>query len=175
MSAASRIRYLVELQGYLGLCDRTVAEIDPWLRVAPALCATWALTATAAASATGFSLLAGIALAGAVFPWHPFDIPYTFLLRHRLGTAAIPPSPTPRRFACAVATIWLIITAGAVESGVPSLGTVLGIAFASVAFVPVISGLCVPSWILRHLGYSRSCRTACTDHSMEKHGSTDLM
>jgi hypothetical protein len=53
-----RTRYLVELQGYCGLPDPAVAEIDLWLRVAPALCSGWALVATLMQSTTGLAVLA---------------------------------------------------------------------------------------------------------------------
>jgi hypothetical protein len=112
-----RNRYLVELQGYCGLTDREVCEVDPWLRLAPALCATWTFVATLAGSTTALVVLAAIAALGAALPWHPFDLPYALVLHRSLGTARIPRSPMPRRFACTVATAWLAATAVAMGSG----------------------------------------------------------
>lgn len=149
MADTDRTRYLVELQGYCGLTDRTLAELEPWLRVAPAFCAGWALVATLRGSEDALVLLAGIAAMGAVLPLHPFDIPYNLVLRRLTRTPPIPASGLPRRFACTVATLWLAAAAWAFAAGFGRTGLALGLAFTATAMVPVVTGLCVPSWILR--------------------------
>lgn len=155
MNGLRRTRYLVELQGYCGLADRSVAALDPWLRVAPAVCAGWAAVATIGGSTGALAILGGIAALGAALPLHPFDIPYNFVVRHWTGTPPIPASGVPRRFACGVATLWLAVTAGAFAAGAVYTGIVLGAAFTVTAMVPVVTGLCVPSWFLSQLLHGR--------------------
>jgi hypothetical protein len=151
MASVKRTRYLVELQGYCGLSDQCVAAVDPWLRVAPAVCAGWALVATLRLDAAALWALAGIAALGAVLPWHPFDLPYNAVIRHWTGTAPIPRSRLPRRFACSVACVWLASASMAIATGATRTGVALGVAFTLVALVPVVTGLCVPSWVLRRV------------------------
>lgn len=87
MASIGRIRYLVELQGYRGLQDQCVAEVDPWLRVAPALCAGWAFVSTLIGEAGALWVLAGIAALVAMLPWRPFNLPYNLVIRHWTLTA----------------------------------------------------------------------------------------
>jgi hypothetical protein len=151
MASTDRTRHLVELQGYCGLSDRWIAEVDPWLRVAPAFCAGWALVATLRGDAGALWVLAAIAALGAMLPWHPFDMPYNAVIRHWTHTAPIPRSRLPRRFACGIACAWLAGTAVAVDAGAPGAALALGVSFTLVALVPVTTGLCVPSWALRRV------------------------
>lgn len=156
MWSTTRTRYLMELQGYRGLCDRNLAELDPWLRVAPAFCAGWALVASLQGAADAIALLAVIAFVGAFAPLHPFDLPYNLVIRHWTGTPPIPASGPPRRFACAVASVWLAGIAAALAGGAAAMGLALGLSFAATALVPVVTGLCVPSWVLSRLRQIRS-------------------
>jgi hypothetical protein len=156
MWSTTRTRYLLELQGYRGLCDRNLVELDPWLRVVPSFYAGWALVASLQGAAGAIALLAVIAFVGAVAPLHPFDLPYNLVIRHWTGTPPIPASGPPRRFACAVASMWLTGTAVTLATGAAALGLALGLAFAATALVPVVTGLCVPSWVLTRLRQFRS-------------------
>lgn len=152
MVSVDRTRCLVELQGYGGLSDLAIVDVDPWLRVAPAVCAAWALVATLGGDAGALWVLTAIVAFGAVLPWHPFDLPYNSVIRHWTHTAPIPRSRLPRRFDCCVASVWLAATAVAMAAGATAGATGLGVAFTLVALVPVMTGLCVSSWVLRRLG-----------------------
>ena len=48
-----------------------------------------------------------IAVLGAVFPVHPFDLIYNHGLRHLTGTTSLPRNGAPTRFACSIASIWV--------------------------------------------------------------------
>lgn len=148
MYASTRLRRLVEMQGYCGLTNSAVEQIDPWLRVAPAFCAGWTLAATIRQAPGAIAILSGIAALGAVLPLHPFDLPYNLVIRHWTGTPPIPSSPVPRRFACSVAALWLAATYAAFTTGRTSLAVALGLSLTAVALVPVTTGFCVPSWVL---------------------------
>jgi hypothetical protein len=163
MKSLNRTRSLLELQGYVALSDRAVTDIDAWLRVGPAICAGSAFLATLTGATNVLILLATIACLGAMLPWQPFDLPYNLMIHHWTGTAPIPRSRAPRRFACGVAAIWLSVTAAAIAAGASWLGVTLGVVFTIVALVPVATGLCVPSWVLSRLGYrTPCCAPACS-------------
>ena len=82
---------------------------------------------------------------------------YELGIRHRLGTPSIPRYGAPRRFACALAAVWLTAAAVAFYVGAATLGYVLGASLAVAAALPTFTGFCVPSWIyakLRHQSLS---------------------
>ena len=103
-------RRRLEAQGFVGLDDRALAEVAPWLRLAPALCAAWTAVGTTMASPQVIWALVPIAASGALSRGHPFDSLYNHGLRHILGTSRLPPYQAPRRFACGVASVWLAAT-----------------------------------------------------------------
>lgn len=140
-------RRLAEMQGFTGLDDRTLREIDPWLRLAPALCMTWVAVGTALGSAAILAALVPFAVAGVFGTRHPFDALYEHGIRRRLGTASIPRYGAPRRFACAVASAWLLSTSAAFYLGAMALGYVLGASLVMAAAVPTLTGFCIPSWV----------------------------
>jgi hypothetical protein len=113
----ARMRARLEMQGFVGLNDRRLAESRPWLRLAPAICATWATLGTIVASPVLLWALVPFAALGALRRSHPFDALYNYGLRHLLGTRRLPAYGPPRRVACGVATVWLAATAAAFGSG----------------------------------------------------------
>jgi hypothetical protein len=139
-------RKRIEMQGFVNLNDRALADFGPWLRLATGICATWAAIATAFGSAFGLWALVPIAAAGAILTNHPFDAIYNYGIRHALGTRPIPRSPAPRRFACAVATPWLASAGLAFVAGVETLGYVLGGSLVLAASVPTTTDFCIPSF-----------------------------
>lgn len=76
-------------------------------------------------------------------------------MRHLTGTAALPPNGAPRRFACAVAAVWIAVTAAAFWFGFLLAGYVLGAAIIVVAGIVSTTHFCVPSNIYR-LVFERS-------------------
>jgi hypothetical protein len=146
-SVSATTRKRIEAQGYLGLSDADLAEVGPWLRFAPAGCMVWIAIATYYQSEAALIVLAPIAALGAMFRGHPFEIVYNHGFRYVLGTQRLPPAGAPRRFACGVATVWLIAASWAFYIGAPVLGQVLGFSLAAAAAVPAFTDFCIPSFI----------------------------
>lgn len=150
MSPSSRLptmRRRVEAQGFVGLDDATLADVGPWLRLAPAICMTWAAAATITASAPALWALVPFAALGVILPGHPFDALYNHGIRRALRKPPLPRYHAPRRFACGVATVWLIATALAFQSGATVLGYVLGGSLVLAAAVPTFTDFCIPSFV----------------------------
>ncbi|HEX6202618.1 MAG TPA: DUF4395 family protein [Thermoanaerobaculia bacterium] len=144
-------RAFLEMQGFGGLSDEEVRRLDPWVRLAPAVCLVWTLVGTVLASPLVLWLLVPFALLGVVLPVHPFDAPYHFAVRRLTGGPAIPRYRAPRRFACGVAGLWVTATAVAFTLGATTVGSVLGYALVVVAAVPVTTGFCAASAIWNRL------------------------
>jgi hypothetical protein len=124
-----------------------LAEVSLWLRLSPALCATFAGLGTATASASVLFALAGTASLGAVLPFHPFDLIYNYGIRFLVGKRSLPPNGAPRRFACGIAAVWLVATALCFLSGEPTGGYALGALFVLVAVLVSTTDICIPSLI----------------------------
>jgi len=135
-----------------GFTDETwIAEVAPWLRLAPALCATFAAIGTAAASPLILYALAATAFLGAVLPFHPFDLLYNFGIRFLIAKRPLPPNGAPRRFACGIAALWLIATGGLFAVGQFAAAYVLGTMFVAVAGLVATTDICIPSMIYAFL------------------------
>lgn len=143
------VRENIRAQGFCGLADETYAQINYPLRLAPAICMLWAAVGTALSSPTILWALAPFAALGAIFTSHPFDVLYNHGLRHYLGTPPLPRYGFRRRFACALATLMLIVAAGGFQYGMPLVGSVLGWSLVAAAFVNVSTGFCIPSFIVK--------------------------
>ena len=146
-SVSSTTRKRIEAQGYLGLNDSDLAEVGPWLRLAPAMCMVWAGIATFYQSELALMILVPFAALGAILHGHPFEIIYNHGIRHIIGTQRLPPAQAPRRFACGVATIYLLVTIIAFHNGFIFVGQFFGFSLAAAAAVPTFTDFCIPSFM----------------------------
>ena len=97
-----------------------------------------------------------IAALGAIFPRHPFDFVYNHGVRHLTKTQPLPLNRAPTRFACGVASVWLVATAVAFTMGPAWLGYALGGALTSIAAFGSITHFCIPSTVYQLLVGDRS-------------------
>ncbi len=148
-STLGTVRENIQAQGFCGLDDKACAQINYPLRLSPAICMVWTAVGTALASPTILWALAPFAALGAILPGHPFDVLYNHGLRHLHGTPVLPRYGFRRRFACALATIMIVIAAWGFQAGKPVLGSVVGWSLVAVASANVSRGFCVPSFIVR--------------------------
>jgi len=151
----SEVRALVELQGYEGLPDETIRDIYRWLRVAPFACAVWTAVGLWTGSAAVILALVPLVAASAAGPWHPFDLVYNLGIRRWRGTAAIPRTGAPRRFACTLIASGLIVVSLWLASGAISTGRRFGMALLLFPAIETATGFCVPSWCFRRMGRRR--------------------
>ena len=154
MAIDSKRRRLLNIQGFDETDDATLAQTADWLRMSPALCALGAAVGTALGAPWVLWTFAALAAVGAVLPFHPFDLIYNLGIRRVTGTPALPANHAPRRFACAMGSIWLVATGGLFAGGFDVAGYVLGGAFVAVAGLVATTHICIPSIIYR---------TACGD------------
>jgi hypothetical protein len=155
MSASTTVRCRLEAQGFLGLDDATLEEVGPWLRWSPAFCTIVMTVGVVLASPLILWALAGIAFLGSLLPFHPFDLLYNYGARHLTGTRAFPHHGPQRRFACGLASVWLVATGWAFHVGEPFAGYLLGVPLILVAALVSITHFCIPSWIYNTLFKAR--------------------
>lgn len=154
-----RERRLLQLQGWDGPELEQAVAAGPWTRWSPGLCLLATIVATALGIPAVFYALALTALAGAIAPWHPFDLAYNLGIRHLVGRPALPPNHAARRFACALGAAWLVATALAFQAGAAPAGYLLGGALALAGVIVTFAGFCIPSFLFNVLfGRERACR-----------------
>jgi len=151
-------RWLVALQGFTDVPDEHLKSVDIGLRVGPVFCVVLAAIGTATASPTLLLALSGIAILGAVLSGNPFDVFYNRGLRYLLKGPRLPVYQAPRRFACAVASVWLLATVSLFYAGAAQASQIMGWIMVVVASIPVITGFCVPSYTYRLLTGSMPVR-----------------
>lgn len=137
----------LDAQGYVNVDRQALAQVEPWLRWSPALCTIVMAIGTVFASEWILWGLAPFALAGALFPRHPFDYVYNLGVRRLTGTAPLPGNGAPRRFACGIATVWLVAAGAAFAADLTVLGYVLGGILTAVAALVAVTHFCIPSLV----------------------------
>jgi hypothetical protein len=141
-------RSCLTMQGYDSLSDEERGRLWLGLRFAPMLCVAGIALGTALASPTFLLAMAVSALIGGFLtPKHPFDYVYDAAVRPLLGGPSVPPSPAPRRFACQLATPWIVAIAVAFLAGAPALAWILAAPLLLVAATVTTTNWCLPSLI----------------------------
>ena len=157
------VRKRLEAQGFGNLNDAEVDELAPWLRWSPLICTLFMVAGIGLESPAVLWSLAATGFLGAVLPFHPFDLLYNYAARYLTGTGPLPHHGPQRRFACAMATVWLIGTGWAFHAGAPAVGYLLGVPLILVAALVSSTHICIPSIIYNRLFTSRRTAHAQSD------------
>lgn len=144
-TVSAKVRAQLEAQGFVGLNDETLAQVNYPLRLAPALCMLWVALGTYLADPLVLWALIPFAAMGAVFRGHPFDVIYNHGMRYLMRTPVMPRYGAPRRFGCAVMSVWLAVNGWAFYAGHDVLGYALGVIALVPPVVNVTTGFCMPS------------------------------
>ncbi len=145
MGLSATLRQRLDIQGYGCETDEMLARTQLWLRFSPGLCATIAAIGTALASPEILWGLMVFAVLGAVLTFHPFDLIYNHGIRRLTQTPEMPRNGAPRRFACAMASAWLLAAGALFQTGYDAAGYVLGGALVATAGLITTTHICIPS------------------------------
>lgn len=159
MADASVVRRRLEAQGFCNLDDAALGELAPWLRWSPALCTFFMALGVILASPAVLWALAATAFLGALLPFHPFDLLYNYGARYLTGTRALPHQGPQRRFACGIATVWLVATGWLFHIGASFAAYLLGVPLILVAGLVSLTHICIPSMIFNALFKTRGVAT----------------
>jgi Domain of unknown function (DUF4395) len=141
-------RGVLTMQGYGDLSDSERQSLWLGLRFSTGLCFAGIALGTALASpAFLLAMAVTAAVGGFVTAKHPFDYVYDAALRPLLGGPRVPPSPPPRRFACQLATPWIVAIAVAFWAGAPTVAWVLAVPLLVAAATVTITNWCLPSLV----------------------------
>jgi hypothetical protein len=147
MLTSSVTRRRLEAQRFCDLDDATLNEVGPWLRWSPAFCTLFMVAGVVLKSPAVLWALAATAFLGTLLPFHPFDLLYNYGARYLTGTRPLPNQGPQRRFACGIATVWLVATGWAFHAGALLTGYLLAVPLILVAAIVSITHFCIPSLI----------------------------
>ncbi len=150
MALSPRLQTWLEVRGYNVSSDPGFLRMVPWFRTTFLLCGSLVGIATAFAFTPLLWAMVPIAAAGAIFRVHPLDLVYNYGLRHLTGTGKLPLNGPPTRFACVLATPWVVAIALSFDLGVAPLGYALGALLTTVAYIVGTTHFCIPSFIYQY-------------------------
>jgi hypothetical protein len=149
ISTACRRR--LQTQGYLNLSDQELSEHHFGIRLAYWVCSILAIGALVAGNSWFVFAVAMIAFLATIPPYHPVDYIYNYGVRQMLGKSKLPPRTNQARFACGIASIWLIATAYFIANGQTLTGNILGFSLVAVGLLVASTDICIPSMMYNFL------------------------
>jgi hypothetical protein len=159
---ASWSRSRLTMQGYGGLSDEERKSLWLGLRFSTGLCfAGIALGVALASPALLLAMAVTAGVGGFLTRKHPFDYAYDAAVRPLLGGPGVPPSPAPRRFACQLATPWIVAIAVALLADAAVIAWVLAVPLLAVAATVTVTNWCLPSLIYGLLHRRQAGEVGC--------------
>jgi hypothetical protein len=140
-------RNRLHVQGYQNYSEQELTSFRTGIRFAYALCAVLFGLGLAFSEKTTLLIAAVVALLGALLPRHPFDYAYNYGVRHLFGNPAIPQRTNQSRFACGIASLWLVTIIILLQAGHILLANLLGGVLLTLALLVSTTDICVPSMI----------------------------
>jgi len=144
--SSTRIKFL-KAQGYCKLSDAEISDLAFGNRFAYIVCGSIVAIGVVTAHIPTLIAMTIVAFSGIILPYHPFDYIYNHLLRDMLNKPKLPPRSKQLKFACVIATLWLIATTYLFYAGFAIAGYVLGGLLVAVAFIVSTTDFCIPSTI----------------------------
>jgi ABC-type sugar transport system permease subunit len=92
---------------------------------------------------------------GIVLPNHPFDYLYNYILRRWMKAPRVPARSKQLKFACIIATVFLVAVVGLLYVGMVTQGLIAAGFLTAFALLPSTIDLCIPSLIYNGIFQNR--------------------
>ena len=150
-SISTATRKKLEIQGFEGYTNAELSKYKAGIRFAYLGCGTIVLLGFLFSNPIFYYLALGIAFFGVVLPRHPMDYIYNGTIRKMLDNPAIPRRTTQSKFACGIATVWLVSILFFMLNGMTLAYQVATLLLLTQAFIVGTIDFCVPSMIYNFL------------------------
>lgn len=144
-------RRRLQVQGYLNLSDKELSDHRFGIRFAYWVCTLLVITGLLTGNELLLLGVAMLALLATIPPYHPVDYLYNYGVRQILGKPKLPHRSAQGRFACGIASVWLLSTAFLLANGQAIAGNVLGFMLVGVGLLVSSTDICIPSMIYNFL------------------------
>lgn len=141
----------LEQQGFRNLGTEELTRQKFGIRFAYYLCGSLVLVGLILKSVPLLAAMLVIAILGMLPPYHPLDYLFNFVVRHLVGKPKLVKRSNQGRFACAIATLFLVGIVYAFYTGQFTLGYLLGGGLIVSAFLVAVLDICIPSIIYNAL------------------------
>jgi hypothetical protein len=152
-------RRRLQVQGYRNYSDEELMAHRFGIRFAYWICVTAASVGIVTASTSIILGVAVLALFASFPPYHPVDYLYNYGIRHLLKKPKLPRRTNQARFACGIATVWLVMTAYLFANNEPAIATTLGLSLVGVGLLVSTTDICIPSMLYNFLFISKKSKT----------------
>ena len=143
ISDATRKRLCI--QGFGSYSGEQLAAFRFGIRLPYLVCGIIAVIALAFVSIPLLAILLVIALFGVILPNHPLDYLYNYGIRQLSGRPKLPRRSAQIRFACGLASFWLVVTIILFSQGLIVPGIIWGALLVVSATLVGTTDICVPS------------------------------
>ncbi len=154
MTSKKRIER-IKSQGYFNHTDYEITKLAFGNRFAYILCTTILIIAVSTASITLLSIMGIIAFLGVILPYHPFDYIYNGILRHKMLLPKLPPRSSQLKFACSIATIFILTTTILFNAGHTIAAYSVGSCLLASAILVSTTDICLPSIVYNRFNTSK--------------------
>jgi len=137
----------IKVQGYSNYSNTELSALAFGNRFAFILCSTILAIGITTANIPILIGMTIVAFFGIILYYHPFDYIYNHILRSILNKPKLPPRSKQLKFACLIATLWLIATIYLFYSDLFIAGYIVGGLLFAVAFIVSTTDFCIPSKI----------------------------
>ena len=137
----------LEAQGYENYSDQELFDHKFGIRFAYALCTALFAFGLIFTSKIILAIAATVAFLGALPPYHPFDYLYNYFVLHLIHKPKLPPRANQGRFACGIASVWLLGIILLFHNGYLLAGYFLGGILLVVALLVTVFDICIPSMV----------------------------
>ena len=144
---SSACKNRLHIQGYDNYSDKELNDHKYGIRFAYTGCITLVAFGLYFQSITVLTITAVIAFVAAFLPYHPFDYIYNYGVRHLVNKPKMPPRTNQGRFACGIASVWLVITIYLLYTNYTLLANIFGVALFAVGALVATTDICIPSMI----------------------------
>ncbi|MEM6803016.1 MAG: DUF4395 family protein [Bacteroidota bacterium] len=148
----------LEVQGMLGYSRADLDELKYGIRFAYVFCGFLVLMGVISQNLYLLGAMNIIAFGGVILKNHPFDYLYNYGLRHLLKKPPIPHRPPQIRFACVIATFWLLATHLLFMYEWTVSASIMGYLLVSIAALVGFTDICIPS-IIYNVLYQKKIKT----------------
>ena len=142
-------------QGYFQYSDQQISDLAFGNKFALILCTILVSIGIIMANIPILSVMFIVASLGFILPYHPFDYIYNALLAKPMGKPILPKRSDQLKFACTLASIFILTTIYMFAQGFTLLGYIVGAVLLSIAYTVSITDFCLPSFIYNRIFLSK--------------------
>jgi hypothetical protein len=145
-------------QGYQNQSVTELSQIAFGIRFAYRLCNFFLIIGVVTQNLWVLGAMATVAFSSIMLPYHPFDYIYNHLLSKPMNRPLIPPRSKQLKFACGLATSFILITMYLFAAGHTLAGYLVGGQLILVAALVGTIDLCIPSIIYNYFFGKRTLK-----------------